>query len=135
VVGEGMVVGIGMLIGRPSTNALAHLPAALSTPLRLKISFKDSLLDRSLMMHMPQSRTHGYRPSALSTNQQRTIRDRRSQGVSLGHLAKENGISRAAISGSRSGRVGSIQEGLHLLYIKVLERFRQFGLMVCRPIE
>jgi putative DNA-invertase from lambdoid prophage Rac len=37
------------------------------------------------------------RPSALSTDQQRVVRDRRSQGVSLGHLAREFGVSRAAI--------------------------------------
>jgi putative DNA-invertase from lambdoid prophage Rac len=37
------------------------------------------------------------RPSALSPEQQRTVRDRRAQGVSLGNLAKEYRVSRAAI--------------------------------------
>lgn len=37
------------------------------------------------------------RPSALTRNQQETIRERRVQGVSLGVLAKEYGVSRAAI--------------------------------------
>lgn len=37
------------------------------------------------------------RPSALTTEQQETIRQRRAAGVSLGALAKEYGVSRAAI--------------------------------------
>lgn len=37
------------------------------------------------------------RPAALSPTDQQTIRQRRSQGVSLGTLAKEYGVSRAAI--------------------------------------
>jgi len=37
------------------------------------------------------------RPSALSVSQQASIRERRAQGVSLGVLAKEMGVSRAAI--------------------------------------
>lgn len=37
------------------------------------------------------------RPSALSGDQQAVIRQRRSEGVSLGLLAKEYGVSRAAI--------------------------------------
>jgi putative DNA-invertase from lambdoid prophage Rac len=37
------------------------------------------------------------RPSALSPDQQRVVRDRRSQGVSLGVLARDYGVSRAAI--------------------------------------
>lgn len=37
------------------------------------------------------------RPSSLSEEQQRLIRQRRSEGLSLGALAKEYGVSRAAI--------------------------------------
>ncbi len=37
------------------------------------------------------------RPSALSKDQQETIRAQRAAGVSLGVLAKEFGVSRAAI--------------------------------------
>jgi putative DNA-invertase from lambdoid prophage Rac len=37
------------------------------------------------------------RPAALSQDQQATIRQRRAEGVSLGVLAKEYGVSRAAI--------------------------------------
>lgn len=37
------------------------------------------------------------RPSALSAAQQATVRDKRARGVSLGVLAKEFGVSRAAI--------------------------------------
>lgn len=37
------------------------------------------------------------RPSALTEAQQTAVRDRRAQGVSLGVLAKEYGVSRAAI--------------------------------------
>ncbi len=37
-------VGIGRLMGRPSTSALAHRPAALSSPFRLKIIFTRPLL-------------------------------------------------------------------------------------------
>jgi len=37
------------------------------------------------------------RPAALSTEQQAVVREKRSQGVSLGALAKEYGVSRAAI--------------------------------------
>ncbi|VVS96382.1 putative site-specific recombinase; DNA invertase; Rac prophage [Sphingomonas sp. EC-HK361] len=37
------------------------------------------------------------RPSALTVEQQATIRERRSEGVSLGVLAAEYGVSRAAI--------------------------------------
>jgi putative DNA-invertase from lambdoid prophage Rac len=37
------------------------------------------------------------RPSALSPEDQQVIRQRRSEGVSLGVLAKEYGVSRAAI--------------------------------------
>ena len=39
VIGVGIEVGIGRLTGRPSTSALAHRPAALSTPFRLRIIF------------------------------------------------------------------------------------------------
>jgi putative DNA-invertase from lambdoid prophage Rac len=37
------------------------------------------------------------RPSSLSAEQQATIRQRREQGLSLGALAAEYGVSRAAI--------------------------------------
>jgi putative DNA-invertase from lambdoid prophage Rac len=37
------------------------------------------------------------RPSLLSKEQQEAIRDQRSAGISLGALAKEYGVSRAAI--------------------------------------
>ncbi|WP_287977719.1 helix-turn-helix domain-containing protein [Sphingomonas sp.] len=37
------------------------------------------------------------RPSALSREQQETVRGKRAAGVSLGLLAKEYGVSRAAI--------------------------------------
>jgi hypothetical protein len=45
-VAVGMDVGIGRLIGRPSTSALAHRPAALSTPFRLKIIFMTGIVRR-----------------------------------------------------------------------------------------
>jgi putative DNA-invertase from lambdoid prophage Rac len=47
------------------------------------------------------------RPTALSPEDQRTVLRRRSEGVSLGTLAKEYGVSRAAIQriGKRASNV------------------------------
>lgn len=47
------------------------------------------------------------RPSALSNDQQKEVRLRRARGVSLGVLANEYGVSRAAIQRAEKKRPGS----------------------------
>ncbi len=53
------------------------------------------------------------RPVALSPEDQRTVLQRRSEGVSLGTLAKEYGVSRAAIQrvGKRRAGCGKVRRG------------------------
>ena len=60
---------------------------------------RDLLVERTqagLTRAKAEGKTLG-RPSALSVEQQATIRQRRSEGISLGILAAEYGVSRAAI--------------------------------------
>jgi putative DNA-invertase from lambdoid prophage Rac len=60
---------------------------------------RDLLVERTqagLGRAKAQGKTLG-RPSVLSPGDQQTIRDRRLAGISLGSLAKEYGVSRAAI--------------------------------------
>jgi putative DNA-invertase from lambdoid prophage Rac len=60
---------------------------------------RDLLIERTqagLSRAKAQGKTLG-RPSALTKDQQETIRDARSQGVSLGVLASQYSVSRAAI--------------------------------------
>ncbi|KTT76670.1 recombinase family protein [Sphingomonas endophytica] len=60
---------------------------------------RDLLIERTqagLSRAKAEGKTLG-RPSALSRDQQETVRARRASGVSLGVLAKEYGVSRAAI--------------------------------------
>ena len=68
---------------------------------------KDLLVERT-QAGLKRAKAEGKklgRPSALSPEQQRTIRDRRSQGMSLGNLAREFRVSRAAISAGREEAV------------------------------
>ena len=46
------------------------------------------------------------RPTSLTSEQQELVRSRRNQGVSLGALAKEYGVSRSAIQ--RIDRIGPV---------------------------
>jgi putative DNA-invertase from lambdoid prophage Rac len=60
---------------------------------------RDLLIERTqagLSRAKAQGKVLG-RPPVLSLDQQRAIRDRRASGLSLGALAKEFGVSRAAI--------------------------------------
>jgi putative DNA-invertase from lambdoid prophage Rac len=60
---------------------------------------RDLLLERT-QAGLSRARAEGKslgRPSALTPAQQATVRERRAQGVSLGVLANEYGVSRAAI--------------------------------------
>lgn len=60
---------------------------------------RDLLIERTqagLVRAKVQGKRLG-RPSSLTTEQQETIRKKRSQGVSLGKLAEEYGVSRSAI--------------------------------------
>lgn len=60
---------------------------------------RDLLIERTqagLIRAKAEGKTLG-RPSALSRDQQENVRSRRAAGVSLGVLAKEFGVSRAAI--------------------------------------
>lgn len=60
---------------------------------------RDLLIERT-QAGLTRARAEGKalgRPSALSPEDQQAIRQRRSEGVSLGVLAKEYGVSRAAI--------------------------------------
>lgn len=60
---------------------------------------RDLLIERT-QAGLTRARAEGKalgRPSALSPEDQQVIRQRRSEGVSLGVLAKEYGVSRAAI--------------------------------------
>jgi putative DNA-invertase from lambdoid prophage Rac len=68
---------------------------------------RDLLIERTqagLSRAKAEGKTLG-RPSALSPEDQRTVLRRRSEGTSLGALAKEYGVSRAAIQ--RVGRRGA----------------------------
>lgn len=62
--------------------------------------FERDLLVERTQAGLDRARASGKvlgRPSALSATQQAAIRERRSEGISLGALAKEYGVSRAAI--------------------------------------
>jgi putative DNA-invertase from lambdoid prophage Rac len=70
---------------------------------------RDLLIERTqagLSRARAEGKTLG-RPTTLSLEDQRTILRRRSEGTSLGALAKEYGVSRAAIQrvGKRAGNV------------------------------
>jgi putative DNA-invertase from lambdoid prophage Rac len=73
---------------------------------------RDLLIERT-QAGLSRARAEGKmlgRPAALSPEDQRTVLRRRSEGASLGILAKEYGVSRAAIQ--RVGkRAGSLWEG------------------------
>jgi putative DNA-invertase from lambdoid prophage Rac len=73
---------------------------------------RDLLIERTqagLRRARAEGKTLG-RPTALSPENQRTILRRRSEGASLGTLAKEYGVSRAAIQRIEK-RVGKVWEG------------------------
>ena len=60
---------------------------------------RDLLIERThagLVRAKAQGKKLG-RPSSLTPDQQETVRNKRSQGASLGKLAKEYGVSRSAI--------------------------------------
>jgi len=62
--------------------------------------FERDLLSERTQAGLTRAKAEGKtlgRPSALSKDQKTTIRARRAEGVSLGTLAKEYGVSRAAI--------------------------------------
>ena len=75
---------------------------------------RDLLIERTqagLSRARAEGKTLG-RPAALSPEDQRTVLRRRSEGASLGTLAKEYGVSRAAIQrvGKRAGRLRKVRQ-------------------------
>ncbi|MBA2920068.1 recombinase family protein [Sphingomonas sp. MAH-20] len=74
---------------------------------------RDLLIERT-QAGLERARASGKalgRPSALSATQQAVIRQRRSEGVSLGVLAREYGVSRAAIQRVERRANGAIVPG------------------------
>lgn len=75
---------------------------------------RDLLIERTqagLSRARAEGKTLG-RPAALSPEDQRTVLRRRSEGASLGTLAEEYGVSRAAIQrvGKRAGRLRKVRQ-------------------------
>lgn len=94
---EGVRVHCLALGGVDLTSAAGKMTMAVITAVA---EFeRDLLIERTqagLMRVKAAGKVLG-RPAALSSAQQATIKVRRDQGVSLGELAKEYGVSRAAI--------------------------------------
>lgn len=95
--GEGVKVHCLALGGVDLTSAAGKMTMGVITAVA---EFeRDLLIERThsgLKRAKAEGKTLG-RPTALSAAQQATIRESRAQGVSLGTLAKEYGVSRAAI--------------------------------------
>jgi putative DNA-invertase from lambdoid prophage Rac len=95
--GEGVRVHCLALGGVDLTSAAGKLTMGVIAAVA---EFERDLLIERTQAGLHRARASGKvlgRPSALSATQRAEIRERRSRGVSLGALAREYGVSRAAI--------------------------------------
>jgi len=95
--GEGIRVHCLALGGVDLTSAAGKLTMGVIAAVA---EFERDLLIERTQAGLQRARASGKalgRPSALSATQRAEIRERRSQGISLGVLAREYGVSRAAI--------------------------------------
>ena len=94
---EGVRVHCLALGGVDLTSAAGKMTMAVISAVA---EFERDLLIERTQSGLARAKASGKalgRPSALSTDQQAIIRKKRTEGVSLGVLAKEYGVSRAAI--------------------------------------
>lgn len=95
--GEGVRVHCLQLGGVDLTSPAGKM---IMTVISAMAEFERDLLIERTQAGLSRAKAEGKtlgRPSALSKDQKATIRDRRVEGASLGALAKEYGVSRAAI--------------------------------------
>lgn len=95
--GEGVRVHCLALGGVDLTSPAGKMTMAVISAVA---EFERDLLIERTQAGLSRAKAQGKalgRPSALSVEQQGAIRQRRAEGVSLGLLAKEYGVSRAAI--------------------------------------
>lgn len=101
---EGVRVHCLALGGVDLTSAAGKMTMAV---LSAVAEFERDLLIERTQAGLTRAKAEGKalgRPSALTEAQQATVRERRAQGVSLGVLAKEYGVSRAAIQRAEKRR-------------------------------
>lgn len=95
--GENVRVHCLALGGVDLTSAAGKMTMAV---INAVAEFERDLLVERTQAGLKRAKAEGRvlgRPSSLTNEQQEAIRDRRAQGASLGGLAKEYGVSRAAI--------------------------------------